>query len=1086
METGFLNFHDEEHFSDFSLSLEQHLMEKPQDLLMHIVENDFDYMETHLDIANSDSLWSNEHEQTEDVDEMSMEDIPTISKMDNIKEDFAKVLTDWQEHIGYLQTSDIDEYMDIIGVNMNTTDRKSFCNSENVLQEEQIKQTTEPESFKTKKAGLKRECFQNSKNTQEPSSSNQDTENIVEQNSYHKIAGTIKNGDKHIDIECKEGYLYSKNSQNKVKNNIPKYDSIGIDITANMLTKQKKRKKECIVSNKDTKTSNRNDKSRTINQLPVLEAGTVESLLEKFEASENNVVSSNSSSKSNTDSNLNYSKNLQNIRESEMTISKKSLSQVSNLQKNIRNVLSKEVIEKIKISGRKKLISIIPTRPSIQGNGRSNGTRMQDAAATLSRNKLLKIVTNNNKSRTIDGGLVQLDHDYCSSATSSISSSDSNSEYEKQSSDNEKATPVKDGDRQQTECHSTLTKPTVTLCENEILIKKKGGCSIENSAKKSDALQSNETSGVSEKQTEATVLNSVQPSKSVKQQIDVESQKEKVKEKESSQCVTTNHATNTVNQFRNESSSNPTPEMKIRSALATSILQLQRGVLRKTKSVYGENQRTKQMVSVLKKPLNAQLPTVVITNAGENVLTTNNGSNDKNESIVENTEEKLTQDEERKPPRKKLNLAEYRSRREQNRSDNSRTSSPLQPMTLVYIHHVSTTTEPIKDDFGSLNWSEREIVSILKPKADVDEEKVSPKPQTCDVGMQTYETVFEFPPKSLIDVDERHVEDREKHVPDTRQRSCREHRISSSSSRSRSRTKSKSRSKSRSRSSRSRSRSRKRSITRNRRISHRRSSVSSSSSWSSRSRSRSNTRSTFSSESTYSRSRSRSSRSRSRCSSRYSSCSRSSSRSNFGRSKWLNRRRKERHYRKSYNKHNRQRSSSSYRSYRDWRRSPSSSCHKAYDTWYDREKQRQVEERRVIYVGRLEEGITKADLRRRFEAFGPVVDISVHFREHGDNYGFVTFAYKNDAYEAVEHGNDDPDLPRYDLCFGGRRAFCKVKYADLDGMASSSPSSGGGASGGGGGGCGGGGGGHLPPMNEDNTFDLLLEEAKAKLRKRKV
>ena len=48
-----------------------------------------------------------------------------------------------------------------------------------------------------------------------------------------------------------------------------------------------------------------------------------------------------------------------------------------------------------------------------------------------------------------------------------------------------------------------------------------------------------------------------------------------------------------------------------------------------------------------------------------------------------------------------------------------------------------------------------------------------------------------------------------------------------------------------------------------------------------------------------------------------------------------------------------------------------------------------------------------------------------------DNYGFVTFAYKTDAYRAVEHGNDDPSLPRYDLCFGGRRAFCKVKYADL-------------------------------------------------------
>jgi peroxisome proliferator-activated receptor gamma coactivator-related protein 1 len=36
-----------------------------------------------------------------------------------------------------------------------------------------------------------------------------------------------------------------------------------------------------------------------------------------------------------------------------------------------------------------------------------------------------------------------------------------------------------------------------------------------------------------------------------------------------------------------------------------------------------------------------------------------------------------------------------------------------------------------------------------------------------------------------------------------------------------------------------------------------------------------------------------------------------------------------------------------------------------------------------------------------------------------------------DAYEAVEHGNDDPHLPKYDLSFGGRRAFCKETYADL-------------------------------------------------------
>lgn len=148
----------------------------------------------------------------------------------------------------------------------------------------------------------------------------------------------------------------------------------------------------------------------------------------------------------------------------------------------------------------------------------------------------------------------------------------------------------------------------------------------------------------------------------------------------------------------------------------------------------------------------------------------------------------------------------------------------------------------------------------------------------------------------------------------------------------------------------------------------------------------------------------------------------------------------------------------------------------------EREKQRQVEERRVIYVGRIEEGTSKAELRRRFEMFGPIIDISVHFREHGDNYGFVTFAYKVDAYEAVEHGNDDPNLPHYDLCFGGRRAFCKTRYADLDGMATKgdplSDSTGyiRGSSA------------NLTrsrPQNE-NSFDLLLREAQAKLRKRKA
>jgi len=103
----------------------------------------------------------------------------------------------------------------------------------------------------------------------------------------------------------------------------------------------------------------------------------------------------------------------------------------------------------------------------------------------------------------------------------------------------------------------------------------------------------------------------------------------------------------------------------------------------------------------------------------------------------------------------------------------------------------------------------------------------------------------------------------------------------------------------------------------------------------------------------------------------------------------------------------------------------------------------------------------KDELRKRFEVFGPVVEISLHFRDHGDNYGFVTFQYKVDAYEAVEHGNDDPGLPRYDLCFGGRRAFCKEKYSDLDNVDD----------------------GGDDWKNENMNFDELLRQAKMGIRK---
>lgn len=222
----------------------------------------------------------------------------------------------------------------------------------------------------------------------------------------------------------------------------------------------------------------------------------------------------------------------------------------------------------------------------------------------------------------------------------------------------------------------------------------------------------------------------------------------------------------------------------------------------------------------------------------------------------------------------------------------------------------------------------------------------------------------------------------------------------------------------------------------------------------SRSRFRSRARRRYCSHSSReSRSRSRSSRSRSNASncSRLQTRSRSTSR-DFLRAKSRRRKRKERN-RRSW------RSRSPMRRNGDW-------------SHVQKEHKRQIEERRVIYVGRIPDDTTKAELRRRFEVFGPIVEINLHFREHADNYGFVTFAYKVDAYEAVERGNDDPSQPHFELCFGGRRKFCRERYADLDGMACSK----------------GGLGGNLPHVNrgnEGNSFDDMLREVQAKLNARK-
>ncbi|XP_038152336.1 peroxisome proliferator-activated receptor gamma coactivator-related protein 1 [Cyprinodon tularosa] len=99
-----------------------------------------------------------------------------------------------------------------------------------------------------------------------------------------------------------------------------------------------------------------------------------------------------------------------------------------------------------------------------------------------------------------------------------------------------------------------------------------------------------------------------------------------------------------------------------------------------------------------------------------------------------------------------------------------------------------------------------------------------------------------------------------------------------------------------------------------------------------------------------------------------------------------------------------------------------------------RRKEKAIEERRVVYVGKIRGSMTQRELRERFSLFGEIEECTLHFREHGDNYGFVTYYNTKDAFTAIENGSKlrKPDELPFDLCFGGRRQFCQSSYADLD------------------------------------------------------
>uniref|UniRef100_A0A667WVF5 Peroxisome proliferator-activated receptor gamma coactivator-related protein 1-like n=1 Tax=Myripristis murdjan TaxID=586833 RepID=A0A667WVF5_9TELE len=93
------------------------------------------------------------------------------------------------------------------------------------------------------------------------------------------------------------------------------------------------------------------------------------------------------------------------------------------------------------------------------------------------------------------------------------------------------------------------------------------------------------------------------------------------------------------------------------------------------------------------------------------------------------------------------------------------------------------------------------------------------------------------------------------------------------------------------------------------------------------------------------------------------------------------------------------------------------------------QKLKAIDERRVVYVGRIRRSMTHDELRERFSLFGDVECVSLHFRDRGDNYGFVTFYNMEDAFAAIENGSKlrRPDELPFDICFGGETTVLQVR-----------------------------------------------------------
>ncbi|XP_034254611.1 serine/arginine repetitive matrix protein 2-like isoform X2 [Thrips palmi] len=801
---------------------------------------------------------------------------------------------------------------------------------------------------------------------------------------------------------------------------------------------------------------------------------------------------------------------------------------VSLLHQNILESLPTEIMDRIKASGCKKTIPLIPAMPSKRPS--RSGTRMHAAGAALSRNKLLKLVSR----KSTGGENIQLDHDYCSNDSSN------NIEFvpDKLVMDIQASTKQMEWDEDKSRKDSGLESGDVSEDSEGAAVPSNyssGYDSSSGSRSKNSLLKPRTINqgGRNKEMLMVSVLKKVRcdtPKSPSSQQNVVQQPKQTPKTKNSAPLCATKSP------LQVDASLKPlVKQSKPVQSLVETVKLPPKAIEVKTQSkeVAVDHSRKDAVKSTMTpvevpQPVAKPLKTIVKTEPPEALTPT--------ETLV-SVESKpvdvtvLTKPLEQ-PKKRKLNFEEYRNRQRAMEQKKESTVSPKAEPLLekksgseemeaanfkdVKPVHLTVTVKEEKN-LDPVPLTSNPSVTIKQEKEEmavcdtavpvVDNQKSNLEPASHPKLLTVkQEKDLESAPEVIV-VEEDSNDSNSKPVEDKKkQRQYRTRHLSTSSSDGSPQSKPVIKSRRENPPKKAvcsplRSRSRTVSSSSSRSASSNSSRSSSSSSDSSSASSSSSAGSTHSSgrrkRTTRRRRRScsRSSRSSSRSTRRSNSISSGSSRRSSPRSARSRRRSRSRSQRRS----RRDRSVSSRRSasrgrssrgsrsggWKRWRRDSSrnrgssSSLRRSRSPmrrnvdWshVEKEHKRQVEERRVIYVGRIPEDTTKAELRRRFEVFGPIVDINLHFREHADNYGFVTFAYKVDAYEAVERGNDDPTQPHYDLCFGGRRKFCRERYADLDGMACNKGSLG-----------------NVPHMNrgnESNSFDDMLREVQAKLNARK-